>query len=218
MKRHSQNTNLQLHYERTYQGLPVQTKHGSLIVEYLDLLYLTVQRSLNEHPRTFAFRADLRFPEKLGAAAFIASNIMMERFFASFKAKILHNRARAKRKNQHSHDTAVRYVWAREIGNGGRPHFHLVIFLNNDAFFSVGLFESQRKNIFQRLQEAWASALRMNINQVLGLVEIPNNPCYYVRLENQESIEQLFYRASYLCKSATKTYGNGCHGFGCSRF
>jgi hypothetical protein len=27
----------------------------------------------------------------------------------------------------------------------------------------------------------------------------------------------LFYRASYLCKSATKAYGDGQHGFGASR-
>jgi len=31
------------------------------------------------------------------------------------------------------------------------------------------------------------------------------------------SIAELFYRASYLCKAATKSYGNGCHGFGTSR-
>jgi hypothetical protein len=143
MKRNSQNANLQFHYEETYQGLPVQMKHGPLIVEYLALLYLTMQRALNEHTRTFAFRVDLRFPEKLDTAAFIASNIMMERFFASFKAKIRHIRATAKKKNRYAHDTTVRYVWAREIGHRARPHFHLVIFLNNDAFFSLGLFESK---------------------------------------------------------------------------
>ncbi len=217
MKRNSQNTNLQLHYEDTYQGLPVQTKHGPLILEYLDLLYLTLWRALYEHPRTFAFRVDLRFPKKLSAAAFLASNIMMERFFASFKAKIRHNRAAAKKKNPHAHDSAVRYVWARETSSEGGPHFHLVIFLNHDAFFTVGLFESTKKNIFHRLQEAWASALGRNIEQVMGLVHIPDNPCYYVQRDDQKSIEQLFYRASYLCKSDTKYYGNGSHGFGSSR-
>lgn len=217
MKRNSQNTNLQLHYEDTYQGLSVQTKHGPMIVEYLDVLYLTKQRALNEHPRTFAFRADLRFPETLGAVAFLASNIMMERFFASFKAKIRHNRATAKKKNRHAHDTTVRYVWAREIGHVGKPHFHLVIFLNNDAYCSLGAFEAGRENIFNRLQEAWASALGLPLHSVTGLVEIPANPCYYVRHNDQASIDEFFYRASYLCKSATKSYGNGCHGFGSSR-
>lgn len=217
MKRNPQNTNLQLHCEDTYQGLPVQTKHGPLITEYLDILHSTMEKALNEHPRTFAFRIDLRFPEKLGAFDFIASNTMMERFFASFKAKVRHNRAIAKKKNSHAHNTTVRYVWAREIGRGSRPHFHLVIFLNNDAFFSLGNFESKQKNIFHRLQEAWASALRLDEDQVIGLVEIPNNPCYYVKFDDLESIDDLFFRASYLCKSATKSYGNGCHGFGSSR-
>ncbi|WP_409513566.1 inovirus-type Gp2 protein [Pseudomonas aeruginosa] len=27
----------------------------------------------------------------------------------------------------------------------------------------------------------------------------------------------MFHRASYLCKVASKAYGNGQHGFGCSR-
>ncbi|MCO2952435.1 inovirus Gp2 family protein, partial [Pseudomonas aeruginosa] len=31
-------------------------------------------------------------------------------------------------------------------------------------------------------------------------------------------LADLFHRASYLCKAATKSYGDGQHGFGCSRY
>ncbi|MTD34140.1 YagK/YfjJ domain-containing protein [Paludibacterium denitrificans] len=43
------------------------------------------------------------------------------------------------------------------------------------------------------------------------------NATYPLQRGDQQSIEALFYRASYLCKSATKEYGNGLHGFGVSR-
>lgn len=217
MNRHPQNTNLHLHYESSYQGFPVQTEPGPLIVEYLNLLHLTIQRALNEHPRVFAFRVDLRFPEDREIEPYLSSNFVIERFIASFKEKIDHNRAVAKRKYGHAHDTSVRYVWAREVGRGGKPHFHLVFFLSNDAFGSLGDFNSSRDNMFNRLQEAWASALGISVSSVTGLVEIPRNPLYYVRRDDPASMAELFYRASYLCKAATKSYGNGCHAFGSSR-
>lgn len=217
MIRHPQNTNLHFYYEDSFQGFPVQAMHGPLIVPYLDLLSLTMQRALTEHPRVFAFRVDLRLPEGLDSAPYLDSNIVIERFIASFKAKIRHNRTQATQKYGRAHGTSVRYVWAREIGHSGRPHFHLVIFLNNDAFCSLGKFEPGRKNMFNRLQEAWASALGQSVHSVTGLVGIPDNPCYYPRRDDPASVAELLYRASYLCKGATKSYGNGCHAFGASR-
>jgi hypothetical protein len=217
MIRHQQNTNLHLHYEESYLGFPVQIGKGPLIVEYLDSLYSTMQRSLNEHPRSFAFRADLRFPWDIDPSPYLASNAVVERFIESFKAKIRHNRDTAKRKYGNAHETAVRYVWAREIGTSGRPHFHFAILLNNDAFFTVGKFQLGRENVFNRLHEAWASALGLSISSVVGLVEIPKGFGYHLHRDDPKNLADFFYHASYLCKAATKVYGNGCHGFGSSR-
>ena len=83
MIRNPKNTNLRFHSEESYQGFPLQTQHGPLIVEYLDLLYLTVQRALNEHPRVFAFRVDLRFPENFDCTSALSSNRVIERFVES---------------------------------------------------------------------------------------------------------------------------------------
>ncbi|MNY80024.1 hypothetical protein D3C86_2209050 [compost metagenome] len=71
--------------------------------------------------------------------------------------------------------------------------------------------------MFNRLVEAWASALRLSVEVMSGLVEIPNNPSYPINRDDPVGQEAFFYRASYLCKSATKAYGDGSHGFGCSR-
>lgn len=215
--RHPQNSNLRLYSETTYLGFPVKTKRGPLIEEYLDRLYLTMQRALNEHPRTFAFRIDLRFPMSFDTDPYLESSSVIESFIESLKAKIKHNRALAKKKNGYTHGTAVRYVWAREVGDSGRPHFHFVMFLNNDAFHSLGMFETGRDNLFNRLQGAWAKALGLSMSEVEGLVEVPDESYYCLRLNDPSSISAFFKRASYLCKAATKFYGNGCHGFGSSR-
>ena len=216
MLRHSQNNNLVLHDKPSYFGLPVQVDKGPFIQQYLEKLYKAIEHALNEHARVFAFRVDLRFPAGLDHYEAQYSNQIMEKFFSSFKAKIRHNRKKAQVENNYAHDSSVRYVWAREEGRYGKPHYHVVFLLNRDAFNSLGKFEIGRDNMFNRLQEAWASALGASIEAVRGLVEIPENPCYYLRRDGL-GVEEFFYRASYLCQAATKVYGTGQHGFGSSR-
>lgn len=71
--------------------------------------------------------------------------------------------------------------------------------------------------MFNRLQEAWESALGSSVDEAKGLVEIPSNPTYCLRRDEPQGVVDFFYRASYLCKAATKVYGSGQHGFGSSR-
>ena len=75
--------------------------------------------------------------------------------------------------------------------------------------------------MISRMQEAWASALGLPDDQVDGLVHIPRNAEYrvdrYVRADDEDVLMDLFYRASYLCKAATKLYVDIHHGFGCSK-
>lgn len=216
MARHNDNPNLTFHYDNTYLGLPVQFDKGPFIREYLDRLYQTIYRALNQYPRVFAFRFDLRLPSSRSTFDPSYENEVIDRFIESFKGKIRHNRQMAFRNNKYAHDTVVRYAWARE-GQHSHPHYHLAILLNYDAFCALGKFESGRDNMFNRLQEAWASALRLPLDAVIGLVEIPSNPYYHIRRDDHASVADFFYRASYLCKSATKVFGNGGHGFGASR-
>jgi hypothetical protein len=217
LKRHPSNQNLTLHFESTYHGLPIQEDKGPFISEYLYRLHKTMICATSQYRETYAFRIDLRLPASHQLVAPLHQNEIIERFIESFKAKIRHNRQKAMRENRHAHDSTVRYVWARESGQHDRPHYHLVIFLNKDAFCTLGKFELGKDNIFNRLNEAWASALGLTLQATAGLVEIPRNPNYYLHRADQASTESFFYRASYLCKAATKTYGNGAHGFGASR-
>ena len=217
MARHHQNTNLTLHAGSTYLGLAVQEAKGPFISEYLNRLHQTLGRALIQYSRVFAFRVDLRLPAQTQLPDYTFTNEVIERFIESFKAKIKHNRSQARKLNKHAHDSKVRYVWARELGQHGKPHYHLAILLNRDAFTALGKFEAGRGNMFNRLEGAWASALGLPIEAVSGLVEIPTNPFYYLNRGESEGQAAFFYRASYLCKSATKVFGDGSHGFGCSR-
>jgi len=216
MLRHCQNSNLVFHDKPSYLDFPVQVDKGPFIRQYLERLYKTIGHALSEHARVFAFRVDLRFPAGVDHYEAQYSNQILERFFSSFKAKIRHNRRLATTENKYAHSSSVRYVWAREEGRHGRPHYHVAFLLNQDAFNSLGKFEVGRVNMFNRLQEAWASALGVPVETVRGLVEIPDNPSYYLRRDGL-GVGEFFYRASYLCKAATKAYGSGQHGFGSSR-
>ena len=216
MIRHPHNSNLSLHYEPLYLGLPVQTGRGPLVTDYLESLKQVIDLSLQQYGRIFAFRFDLRFPANQHLP-FADNNEVLERFFASFKAKIRHNRNKALEANGYAHDSVVRYAWCREFGQHGIPHYHGAIFLNNDAFCTLGQFTIGRQNLFNRLHGAWASALGLPIEQVGGLVDLPRNPFYLLRRDDPESIADFFNRASYLCKADTKHFGNGTHGFGSSR-
>lgn len=212
------NRNQTLHYEGTFRGLPVQTDHGPLVADYLDALYFVLQKSLAAHRRVCAFRFDLRFPIGMEAWDDIIRNALMTRFMESLKAKIRHDRQRAKERRDYAHDTDVRYVWAREVGLlDGRVHYHVAVLVNGDAYFALGKLNSDRQNMASRIQAAWASALGLPLERTMGLVHFPDNAVYRFDQCSPLEVADFFHRASYLCKANTKQFGLGHHGFGTSR-
>ena len=214
-KRHPDNSNLHLHYENTFRGLPVMASHAPFITEYLDSLLETTQLALSAHRQVFAVRFDLRFPNDYLPPA--SSNTVVSRFVAALSVRIEIARERAKRLNGSAHQTSVRWCWVREVGQEGRPHFHFVLLLNRDAFHTVGRFQSERENLYTRIQAAWASALRIHFDYVEGLVHIPTNATFHLSQDDPAAMDRYFHRVSYICKAATKEYGSRCRAFGCSR-
>lgn len=201
----------------TYFGLPVMLIHGPFVTEYLEALRRTLYRTLNDHPRVCAIRFDLRFPLSYHATDEMTSNLVISRFMESLKEKIAHDRECARQRDPHAHQTQVRYVWAREVGDDDRVHYHVALLLNGDAYFTLGRFDSEKMNMSKRISSAWASALGMDERQASGLVHFPDHSVYRVLASDPASVADFFHRASYLCKLKTKSYGFGHHGFGCSR-
>ena len=214
-KRHPGNSNLHLHHENSFQGLPVMTSYSPFIAEYLERLHETTQLALSAHRRVFAVGFDLRFPDD--DLPLESNNTVISKFVDSLTVRIQSARERSRRLNGSAHQTQVRWCWVREIGREGRPHYHFVLLLNRDAYHTVGYFDSARENTYGRIHAAWASALRMPIDDTNGLVHIPDNAEYQLTRNDPVVMDQYFRRVSYLCKAATKVYGNRCRVFGCSR-
>ncbi|MDP3977052.1 MAG: inovirus Gp2 family protein [Pseudomonas sp.] len=219
--RHPDNNNLHLYYDDTFEGLPLMGDKGPFIREYLSDLKHTTELAMAEYPRVLAFRVDLRFPQGIELPDYAYTNQVISWFFESFTKKIQYDRERARTKSRYARGCKVRYVWSRETPRGGMPHYHLLILLNRDAYYTMGRLCSERVNMISRMQESWAGALRLSVDQVRGLVHIPENAEYRidrnVRRGEVDELPALFYRASYLCKVATKTYGDRQRGFGTSR-
>lgn len=218
MQRHPNNPNLIRHTDPLFHGYPVQVDQGPLIRNYLEAVEGVTEKALSQYRRVFAFRCDLRLPTAMAGLIELDSNALMNRFIASLKAKIQHNREVVSRKNGYAHPSIVRYVWAREVGEVcGHVHYHVVILLNADAFRYLGVFEIGRDNLFNRIVEAWASALGVDAVRCMGRVEFPRDSRFLLSCNDQGTLETFFGRVSYLCKEATKQFGNGIHAFGCSR-
>jgi hypothetical protein len=210
--RHSVNTNLVLHRDGLYLGLPVMVARGPLIREYLEILHRVLHCAWSEYPRTWAVRVDLRFPKH---GDYLNADACITRFINSLKRKVEHDRSRAAANNPYFHDSRVRYVWAREFGEEGKPHYHVLLLFNRDAYFSLGRFDSPQENMYQRITAAWASALDIGYDGAKGLPEFADSQETDGTLWTE--LASVFYRASYLCKAQTKEYQIAGRNFGASQ-
>ena len=213
-KRHIGNSNLHLHHEDSFRGLPVMVSYSPFISEYLERLYETTQLALSDHRQVFALRFDLRFPDD---SLPDSGSAVISRFVDSLTFRIQSARKRSERLNGSAHRTSVRWCWVREIGQKGRPHYHFVLMLNRDAYHTVGRFQSERENLYSRIQAAWASALKITFEEADGLVHVPANATFHLSQDDSGEMDQYFHRVSYLGKAETKDYGKRCRAFGCSR-
>ncbi|HCL4227752.1 TPA: inovirus-type Gp2 protein, partial [Pseudomonas aeruginosa] len=136
--RHPDNNNLSLYYDDTYDGLPVMIETGPFIREYLSDLKRTIDLALAEYPRVFAFRADLRLPRGIELPDYVYTNQVISEFFESFTRKIRYDQERVRQRDGYARGCKVRYAWSREVPRGGRPHYHVLILLNRDTYYTVG--------------------------------------------------------------------------------
>lgn len=219
LKRVQNNTNLSLHTSSDYKGLSVNgDNEHPLVANYLDRTLTTIQKSLDEYPRTFALRFDLRYPSNLQDKS-IEDGKVIKVFISSLKAKIKADRKRSAKQGR-SHDTKVRYVWCKEVSRGNHCHFHFLLLLNHAAYNQRGKLDSVNMNTARRIETAWQAALNKHSSEpcdISGLVEFPDNGAYTVPKNDKQALADLFYRVSYLCKSRTKPHGNNKHVFECSR-
>lgn len=197
-----------------YRGLHVINHRGPLVEKYLEDAFRTIACALADYPKIFAFRFDLRFP--LGSEGW--GSHVISRFTDSFKAQI---KAYLNQQGWSESVCLPRFIWAKERNLSKNIHYHLVILLNKDVFFRSGRINSEHKNLARRVEQAWATALGLNVLNVKGLVDFPDNRDYIVNRHSKDFLQQLtnlFYRVSYLAKEETKEYCDGSRHFSCSHF
>lgn len=214
-RRHPSNSYLHLHDEDAFRGLPLITSCAPFITEYLERLYETTQLALSDHPWVFALRFDLRFPD--GCLLRESTSAVISRFVDAMTVRVRLIRARSRRVNGTAHQTSVRWCWIKQIGEEGRLHYHFVLLLNRDAYHTVGRFDLGRESLYSRIQSAWANALAISAEDVVGLVHIPPNAEYHLSEDDPAEMHEYFHRVSYLCNSAIEGYGSRCRTFSCSR-
>lgn len=221
-KRHPYNTKLRLFYNSNYQQLPVhQHPKGPLIENYLETSLRTLQHTCSQESRTLVFRLDLRFPMSMSLGPIHADNTCLSRFFYALRGEL--DAARTK------YRTEIRYLWCREQDTGTKPHYHLLLLLNYDAFRSLGTFSCSPDggysygNLYHRCVRAWSWAIGWPLNDMKGIIEVADDKLtrapyvYCLHRDDAATFTKVFYAASYLCKAYSKTIAQGIRCFEGSR-
>lgn len=229
-KRHPYNSNLHLFQGDTWRHRPVYSSGTQGLVEdYLLKIDQVITRALEEHPRTFAIRVDLRYPGFFDESAIKHDDIT--RFIKSLKSQLEADARRKESEGKRVHPCTLRYVWAKEQCSSEHPHFHVILLLNRDRYNGLGDFTSPSHqdglrgqafnepalNLSGRIIRAWASALDLDDRDAQALVHFCQDGCYRVNHNDPEGLDALFERVSYLAKVETKRYGTGHRCFGSSQ-
>lgn len=223
---HPYNHNLTVYSNEVWwNNHPVLQKPSGLIEQYLQSIKQTLDRACTEYTRLSVMRFDLRFPQTLDHR----DDQAISRFVDALKAKIHADQRRKQAQGKRVYPCNLRYVWVKEKVSSEAFHYHMAIMLNRDAYFTLGDYATAvhpdaptrlPENMAERILSAWASALGMSMEHVVGLVHFPANPVYSLDRNDMAFTDQynaVFRRLSYFAKVETKQYGDRSRHFGCSR-
>ena len=139
-----------------YLTLPLLPSKRGYFTNYLRRNLEVLEHAFRTYSKVFAFRVDLRLPDDFN---YYDTNLIT-RFFASLKAMLNADYANKKRNStSYVHPSELIYVWTRELGHSGKPHYHVCILLNGHAYRSLGVFQEGRENLYNKIISAWQSAL-----------------------------------------------------------
>ena len=215
LQRHPSDPNIWITHEHHHNGMPLMWQHAPFVYNYLNRIDQTIQTALTDHASVMAVRVDLRFPGYFDGKTQPFNRHVFSRFIDSLRARIKTRQKRSEREGKRFHPTNVHYIWVREFGEEGQPHYHCVLMFNKQTFLGLGNYASDDPgSLAGMIKEAWASALGLNSHLTHGLVHFARNGTYWVK--RSERYDALFERASYCAKVSTKGFGLATHSFGAS--
>lgn len=197
---------MNLIYSTSYNGYKVYTAKGPLIENILIKNERVLSKALDYHPRTCLLRFELKFP-----CSYMGSPEVISKFFNAFRDRIkvdLTSKSANRNRRIHSH---LGYIWVKECSGQHGWHYHVAVLVNYDVYNCFGAINSQNKNMYQRIEASWASALGIAQIDAKGLVHLPGN-CVYKLDTNSvnylDDIQGVLFRLSYFAKVDTKPYGD----------
>lgn len=229
MLRCENNPNLVLVYGDEWRGLPLGNR-PPYAERYLQINLNVMRHAFMTHRRCLVIFMVLRFP----CGYPIPEQGVVTRFIRSLKAQIKADLHARNRESGRYLKSDVLNVWCREIESSDHCHYHLALFLNLDAYNTLGNFavpewdyldvptspiRPRATSMYQRLNRAWAGALGLAEWQAEGLVQYPRNSVSTLdsgSLGFTEQYYDLFRRLSYFAKIETKDFGSGLDCYGSS--
>lgn len=146
------------------------------------------------------------------------SNNYLDLFIKALRRRLQQYKNEKQRAGSRVHGVTFEYVWAREYGHSSnKPHFHLLLLFNGHAFNALGQFSNAHESLYNRIGESWGEALGIHVAEGGKFTHFPEIGQYLVDSRNADQVAQVFWRASYLAKVATKNFHEGFHVFGGSR-
>ncbi|EAA4435930.1 inovirus Gp2 family protein [Salmonella enterica] len=208
------------------QRYNLDNRHAPFNKRYLERMWMVLNNAIDQYPRTLAVIAILRLPEYRDIDDSISNTSdhngnVISRFIESLKEKITAYQNRKVRRNIRVHYSELRYAWVREYDQGGKPHYHIALFFNHDAFNTLGNYRNKSDNLGTLIENAWLSALSLSaFHEYRTLVHFPDNPLYYLHTHSTDFIDiynSLTFRLSYFAKERSKIYSRDNRSFGCSQ-
>ncbi|MDK9362942.1 inovirus Gp2 family protein [Lelliottia wanjuensis] len=198
----------------------IMTMYGPVITEYIKRIEETIAKSLQQYPRTFVMRVDLRFPlnpDLLSKCRMDAGAIT--RFMKSLSSKISASEMR-RSKTGRVHKTILRYVWVREFNKKGKKHYHVFLLLNKDAYHLPG-YVDRKGSLANMISLAWMSAIGLGANECKGLAFFCHSDNFWIEHKLSADLDDVVYdsvvvRTAYMAKEYSK-HSDGERNFGCSQ-
>jgi len=218
MQTFTNNKNLTVFNQPYYNDWQV-VRGYTLCAEYLESIEAVLNRALCEHPRTTVIRFDLHLPRIVDCPDYPGEvdTGVITRFFSSLESKVRWDFDKKHKTGRSPHPCTVRYIWAREISQSLRHHYHVALLLNKDRYYCLGDYSIIGQNLSGKIFEAWASALKRMPHEIKNLIHFPvNTPCYRLNRNAPDYpllFNDVFRRLSYLAKFETKQYGDKVKNF-----
>ena len=202
--------------------------YGPLNFNHINRIQDTLNKSVNEYPRTMCLRIDLHLPAD-NINNHNADSTLITRFIISLKAQVEADLQRKVCAGKRVHPCRIRHMWAREFNPDGKKHYHLVLLFNKDTYAYPGSYYCKEDgyvhNLSLMIMEAWVRTLNLhtqvNYQQHYSLVHFPGE-CYYHLNTNSQSFNTDYCAAMdriiYLAKEHSKIGTDRQRNFGCSQY